>query len=163
MSKFAVCILAIFALCCGVAHGDVRKEQLGTWKVVTVSTLGKEKAVFNGRAKIWRLKTGTVRVTNRGTVRGSRIRTEAWSYRNGTSESYSYVNGELSEFAEGTWEKIGKRVAFTNFFEGLNGTGRAAGYTRRINRNKFISYAEIKISGVRQKIRQTSTFTRIRR
>jgi hypothetical protein len=73
------------------------------------------------------------------------------------------VNGELSDFAEGTWEKIGKRVVFTNFFEGLNGSGRATGYTRRINRNKFISYAEIKVSGVRQKIRQTSTLTRIRR
>jgi len=144
----------------GAANAE---ERQGRWKIVTVSTYGKEKVTARGTAKIWQLKNGTVRATSRIRVRGQSVRSEAYSYKNGTTQSYSYVDGELAEISEGTWTMRGNRTSSTSFFEGLNGSGRVDAYTRRVNRNKFIQYAEVRIDGLRGKIRQTSTFTRIRK
>jgi hypothetical protein len=159
--KRLLAILLLFAvLSSGAAYAD---ERVGTWNVVTVRTYGKEKVTGKATGKIWSLKNGTLRSTSTGRWNGLRVKSEGWSYNNGTSESFTYVNGELTEFSEGTWKKSGNRMLFTDVFEGLNGSGKTEGYSRRINRNKFISYAEVRVDGLSGKIRQTSTYTRIRK
>lgn len=160
MREIISLFVALAFLTASAAYAD---ERVGSWSVVTVRTYGKEKVTAKATAKIRLLRNGTLRSTSTGSFNGKRIKSEGWSYRNGTSESYTYVNGELTEFGEGTWKRAGNRTLFTEFFEGLNGGGRVDGYSRRINRNKFISYSEVRVDGLRGKMRQTSTFTRIRK
>ena len=160
MKRLAILLVAFAVLLSGAVYAD---ERVGSWNVVTVRTYGKEKVTFKATKKTWSLKNGTLRSTSTGSVNGQRIKSEGWSYKDGTSESYSYVNGELTEFGEGTWRRVGNRTLFTEVYEGLNGGGRLNGYTRRIDRNKYISYAEVRVDGLPGKMRQTSTFTRIRR
>lgn len=158
-SWFAL-FIALALLAPGEGLASNRDETIGLWRVVTIRVLGKQRQTVNATLKIWKLRNGTFRSTGRANVKGvGRVRSEGWTYRNGTTEGYTNVNGELTELSEGTWRREGTRTYFFEAYDSLSGTFTVNGHSRRVNRDKFVSFSTIKPGG----IRQTSTATRIRK
>jgi hypothetical protein len=85
------------------------------------------------------------------------IRSEGYSYTNGTSEGYSYLNGQLYEYSEGTWYNEGNKTFFSETYTSLDGEATAEGFSRRISRDQWIAFATI--NGA---IQQTTTYTRVK-
>jgi hypothetical protein len=168
MRLLLVILLSLFFLPTLNASLPVNSDEvIGLWKVTSVRTLGRVKGNFTGKARYWKLKDGTYRSTASGTLvsrsilggKATRfnVKSEKWIYKNGTTEGYSYVNGEMNEVSKGTWKVNGKQIDFTETFDSLGMAVTATGYNRRINRNKWVGFAKIDPVG----IRQTTTMVRI--
>jgi hypothetical protein len=159
VKKIIALIAALAVLTAGEAYANIRNDMVGKWDVVTIRTLGKERVKFTGlKLNVTKLRNGTHKSVGTGTVKGiGRIRSESWSYSNGTSEGLTYVNGELSEISSGTWRVRGNRIIFSETLDGLDGAYSYDGYTLRVNRNKFVTYLKI------GRVNQTTTHTRVKR
>ena len=154
-------LVLVFSLTfCGASYAkskDAFTEMIGTWNMTSVRTMGKVKATYKGKAKYWKLPDGTYRSRAWGKMGKINLVSEKWIYMDGTTQGYSYANGELNEISKGTWKVNGNQTDITETFDSLGLSVIATGYSRRINRNRYIGFFTIDSLG----IRQTSTMVRI--
>ena len=162
MKKFLTILIAILAFSSVPAQANSVFEQFfkqltGRWKIETKgSSPGGPSLTVNFTGVFSRLKDGAFYTETRGTLKGRRLLTKSWSYKNGTSRTVSFVNGRKTDDVSGTSsvKKVGsaKWITRDRYSDGTTHSG----VTRKINRNKFVVAATTSDG-----FRSTSTYTRI--